>query len=113
MRWLAVIAVLLLLFGYGRLARQQQITEAPLLPMTFAHADHIAEPCVTCHHNYVDDNGLRSCLDCHKHDPEVSALIEAQFHGLCRNCHIEKALEGEDSGPHRDCESCHVADNRP
>ena len=38
---------------------------APILPMTFAHADHPTENCIDCHHNYNDDTGGGPCMNCH------------------------------------------------
>lgn len=87
--------------------------ERPMLPLTFAHLDHQPVSCVACHHNFIDDTGQGLCLDCHKRDPEVNALIEQQFHTLCRDCHLEKQRLGEDSGPVRRCVDCHTADAAP
>jgi hypothetical protein len=85
----------------------------PDLPMTFAHMDHAKEKCVDCHHNYQDDTGHGLCLDCHRRDPEVNHLMEEQFHDLCRGCHAEKQLQGDDSGPLRSCTDCHQEDFLP
>ncbi len=84
-----------------------------MLAVTFAHADHVEQNCVECHHNFVDDTGTGMCFDCHKTDPEVADLIEEQFHTLCRNCHIEKQAAGEAHGPTRQCLDCHVRDDKP
>jgi len=84
-----------------------------LLPLNFAHADHVDQQCVECHHNFIDDTGGGLCLDCHKTDPEVSSLIEEQFHDLCRNCHIEQQVLAEAHGPTRECIACHIRDDRP
>lgn len=84
-----------------------------MLAVNFAHADHIEQNCISCHHNFVDDSGSGTCFDCHMTDPEVSSIIEDQFHTLCRGCHEEKLLAGEAHGPTRRCISCHIADNRP
>lgn len=94
--------------GQDRLRRAR-----PLLPLTFAHADHLEVTCVACHHNFLDDTGQGLCFDCHKTDRSVSHLIETQFHDLCRGCHVEKQLAGEDGGPLRACLDCHVADDAP
>ena len=85
----------------------------PMLAVNFAHADHIEQNRVECHHNFADDTGTGMCFDCHKTDPEVADLIEEQFHDLCRNCHLEEQTEGGDHGPTRQCISCHVRDNKP
>ncbi len=111
--WSSSVILLFAFFGYADQQRELQLAQSPLLPMTFAHADHVQQSCVGCHHNYVDDNDLRSCLDCHKSDPTIRAQIEPMFHGLCQGCHIEQALAGEAAGPARYCQGCHVADNRP
>jgi hypothetical protein len=29
------------------------------------------------------------------------------FHDFCFSCHVTKRLEGEDSGPMRECGACH------
>lgn len=84
----------------------------PILPMSFAHGDHGAIPCTTCHHNFVDENRGRSCIDCHLTDARVAPLFEEQFHDLCRSCHVGEHAAGRISGPTRRCISCHVADNR-
>lgn len=86
---------------------------APILPMSFAHADHITENCILCHHNYVDDTGGGLCMNCHVTDPSVWPLLEAQFHGLCRGCHEDKAALGEAGGPPRRCIDCHRGDDLP
>lgn len=83
-----------------------------ILPMSFAHGDHGAIPCTTCHHNFVDENRGRSCIDCHLTDARVAPLFEAQFHRLCRSCHVEEQAAGKESGPTRRCIACHVTDNR-
>ena len=85
----------------------------PILPITFAHADHLKQTCVGCHHNFTDTTGQGLCFECHKTDPTVSSLIETQFHDLCRDCHVEKQLLGEGAGPVRACIDCHLADDDP
>ncbi len=85
-----------------------------MLAVKFAHADHVDQTCISCHHNYVDDTGQGLCFDCHKTDPAVAELIETQFHDLCRGCHLDEALAGHAThGPTRRCISCHVADDAP
>jgi hypothetical protein len=86
----------------------------PLLPLTFAHADHIDENCVACHHEFVDGTIPGApCLECHDLDPAVAHLVEVQFHDLCRGCHVERAVAGQAAGPVRDCHGCHVQDEAP
>jgi len=88
-------------------------SETPILPMSFAHADHENETCVTCHHNFADDTGHGFCMNCHVTQPDLAPLLEAQFHDLCRGCHLEKRLDSEDSGPLRACSGCHIAESDP
>ncbi len=86
----------------------------PALPVGFAHADHAAENCVVCHHNFADDSGRGPlCIACHKQDPQLAPLVEWHFHQLCRSCHVERRARGKASGPTRACIQCHVADTRP
>lgn len=115
-RLLTTISLLLATAAAGYLYHQWQFelrTKRAMLPLTFAHLDHRLENCVTCHHNFIDDTGQGLCFDCHKTDPTVNALIEEQFHALCRDCHVEKQRLGEDSGPTRRCLDCHTADEAP
>lgn len=85
----------------------------PILPMSFAHLDHVPVNCVTCHHNYTDDTGGGLCMTCHVTDASVWPLFEQQFHDLCRGCHEEKAALGEAGGPPRQCMECHGGDDIP
>jgi len=85
----------------------------PILPMTFAHLDHVATPCIKCHHNYVDDTGMETCMGCHVSNMDVWPLLEEQFHDLCRDCHVEKLIAGEEAGPTRVCIDCHLEDAFP
>jgi len=111
-----------ILLGYGALlfiasdfyqSTQHRDIITPDLPLKFAHIDHAEEKCAECHHNYQDNTGHGLCLDCHFRDPELSFLMEQQFHDLCRGCHEEKHLQGEDSGPLRICGDCHQEDFLP
>lgn len=85
----------------------------PILPMSFAHLDHLTENCILCHHNYADDTGGALCMNCHVTDPQVWPLLERQYHDLCRGCHEEKAAQGVDGGPPRECMACHLGDDLP
>ena len=55
-------AGLLIIFG-SPLTKEKPVrgyyyeSPTPILPMTFAHADHPTENCIDCHHNYNDDTG--------------------------------------------------------
>lgn len=85
----------------------------PILPMSFAHLDHVKENCLLCHHNYADDTGGDLCMNCHMTNQDVWPLLENQFHDLCRGCHADKAAQGIDGGPPRQCMACHLGDDLP
>lgn len=84
-----------------------------ILPMTFAHADHAAENCLLCHHNYNDATGGDPCMYCHVNNIEIASMLEQQFHALCRDCHEQRQLEGKIGGPTRRCLDCHLGDDAP
>ena len=105
--------VLVFLSSEFYLTQQDRADIAPPLPMKFAHVDHAQQRCVDCHHNYEDDTGQGLCLDCHYRDAELAPLMEQQFHELCRSCHMDKAMAGEEHGPLRHCVECHQADFHP
>ncbi len=113
-----IIGILIVVFG-SPVAKERPVREfqygshEPILPMNFAHLDHVNENCVLCHHNYIDDTGGGLCMNCHVTDPQVWPLFENQFHDLCRGCHAEKAAEGIDGGPPRQCMACHLGDDLP
>ncbi|MEM7100656.1 MAG: cytochrome c3 family protein [Pseudomonadota bacterium] len=119
---LAGLATLMLgiVFTFEQIAQEQNIefgAQDPnlrMLPVTFAHADHTHETCVTCHHNYVDDTGSGLCFQCHKTDPQVGELVEQQFHEFCRGCHIDNLIADKNfHGPIRACKGCHTAETEP
>jgi len=115
---LVLVGVLIIVFGSPIASeipvRAHQFgSPKPILPMNFAHLDHVSENCVLCHHNYVDDTGGGICMNCHVTDQDVWPLLENQFHGLCRDCHAEKAAEEIDGGPPRECMACHLGDDLP
>lgn len=115
---LVVTGCLVVAFG-SPIAGQKPVKdfyyEAPkkILPMNFAHLDHVSVNCVECHHNYVDDTGGGLCMNCHVTNRQVWPLLENQFHDLCRGCHAEKAALGEEGGPPRRCMACHTGDELP
>ena len=115
---LLALAVVIVVTGKPTLGEQPSRghhfgSPQPILPMTFAHADHTAESCVLCHHNYVDDSGREACMPCHVQREELLLVLEEQFHDLCRNCHADKAAANIDGGPPRRCIACHVSEELP
>lgn len=120
MRFLSKLLVLFIvllcaamLFAATDYYRVENAGPQTILPMTFAHADHRRQQCVSCHHNYQDDSGQGLCLDCHRTDPDVSHLFREQFHGLCMGCHTETRSDFQSAGPLRSCAACHTADDAP
>lgn len=115
---LAVVAGLIIVFG-SPIAREKPAqgfyyeAPEPILPMSFAHEDHVTVNCILCHHNYNDDTGGGPCMNCHTTNRDVWPLFEQQFHDLCRSCHAEKAALGEAGGPPRRCIDCHRGDELP
>ena len=115
---IVLLGVLIVAFG-SPIASEKPVRdfyyEAPkkILPMSFAHQDHVPVNCVDCHHNYVDDTGGGLCMTCHVTDQTVWPLLENQFHDLCRGCHAEKTAQGEEGGPPRECMACHLGDDLP
>lgn len=85
----------------------------PILPMSFAHADHKTVNCIDCHHNYVDNTGHDKCMNCHVKRRQLFALLEVQFHTLCRSCHARLAEQGKPGGPVRQCLTCHQLESKP
>ena len=122
MKMLAALIVtataLLVVFG-SPIAQDQPLhgyyyeSPEPILPMSFAHEDHVAENCIVCHHNYNDATGGGPCMNCHTTNQDVWPLFERQFHGLCRSCHAEKSALGVAGGPPRHCIECHRGDDLP
>lgn len=115
----ALLAFALMAVFGAPLARQHPVRStyyfAPekILPMSFAHADHVKEACTTCHHNFTDGTGFGNCMTCHVTDKEVWPLLETQFHDLCRSCHVERNAKGQPAGPTRECVACHLRDDKP
>ena len=104
----AVVGILVVIAASAAYqGRQAMVDTRPLLPLTFAHLDHRAVNCITCHHNFTDDTGQGLCIDCHRTDPDVRLQIEPMFHTLCRDCHVEKHADAKDAGPVRRCADCH------
>ncbi|MBN7795298.1 cytochrome c3 family protein [Parahaliea mediterranea] len=114
---LALTGILVVILGSPIAGPQPKMgryygSPAPILPMTFAHADHGGINCANCHHNFVDDSGSGPCMSCHVTSEQLWPSLERQFHHLCRGCHVEKAALGEQGGPTRQCIACHLGDER-
>ncbi len=115
---LIAAAGMVIVFG-SPVAREKPVSgyyyesPVPILPMSFAHADHTTENCILCHHNYNDDTGGGPCMNCHTTNRDVWPLLQRQFHDLCRSCHADKAALGEEGGPPRHCIECHRGDDLP
>jgi len=108
---LAILSITIWLLVTVTEYRKIMIIEAPTIDIAFEHIKHKAEPCATCHHNYVDgSSGSGGCYDCHKYSAATNLHIEATFHKFCANCHIKKAQQQLDSGPLRQCSLCHIDD---
>ena len=119
-RTLKIVAIMMLAllvsmmwFATGHGVASQSPKVHASLPMTFAHADHSEQQCVSCHHNYQDDSGKGLCIECHHSDPRVVFKVREQFHELCMGCHLKLREDGEDTGPLRSCKACHTEDQRP
>ena len=52
-------------------------------------------------------------VTCRERSAEVGHLLEAQFHRLCRDCHMTRQVAGEPHRPTRRCLDFHVADSFP
>jgi len=104
---LGFVSVLLILGYLVHDYRVGALSARPMLPVNFDHQDHAGTNCTQCHHDFIDDSGSGSCYSCHKMRPELAPQMEAMFHRLCRDCHVDTRLEGEDAGPLRSCRGCH------
>ena len=113
MRWVAFSVAIGLCATLLAYVRNAQIAAAPMLPVSFAHIDHKEVNCVDCHHNFVDTTGSTSCFSCHKDSPAIASSIEAMFHELCRDCHVDRQRDDLAAGPTRDCQGCHEGDQLP
>ncbi len=99
------LAVALLFFAEAY--RDKSAAQQALIPVLFDHADHSTSQCIECHHNFVDDTGGGTCYNCHKYTEDIAADMEKMFHDFCFGCHVQTRLEGEESGPMRECKGCH------
>jgi len=87
--------------------RDKNAAQQELIPVQFDHADHGTTQCIDCHHNFVDDTGGGTCYNCHKYEEDIAADMEKMFHNFCFDCHVQTRMEGEESGPMRECKGCH------
>lgn len=122
MKWIFIILVLagalIVVFGSplaGDPPRHDYYFNAPepILPMSFAHANHTSVNCVDCHHNFVDGSGSGFCMNCHVSDTQLWPRFRHDFHALCRDCHMQKAKDALAGGPPRACMGCHAGDTLP
>lgn len=73
-------AGLIIIFG-SPIAKEKPVlgyyyeSPVPILPMSFAHADHPTENCIDCHHNYNDNTGGGPCMNCHTTNTGCVAAI--------------------------------------
>ena len=111
-QWLTLVMFVLLVIAALAVGawRKQAIPLRPMLPVEFDHALHASVQCAECHHNFVDNTGGGLCYDCHKNTPEIQSHIGPMFHDLCRGCHVQNRLQGEEGGPVRRCGFCHTSD---
>lgn len=105
---LAGLALAVVLMLAAESYRVHLAPEQPLLAVVFDHADHQATACALCHHNFVDNTGGGTCYNCHKYAADITADMETMFHNFCFGCHVNTRLEGEESGPMRECGGCHT-----
>ncbi|MCY1392817.1 hypothetical protein D9M71_76980 [compost metagenome] len=93
-------------------AHTEQVRKRPLLPINFDHRTHGQVNCLTCHHDYQDKSQAgaadRTCVLCHKQTPALAVRIEADFHSLCRGCHLQQLQRVKASGPVQACRQCHT-----
>jgi predicted CXXCH cytochrome family protein len=107
--WFAIVIAT----AFVAVTASQQHQRGDQLPVAFAHADHRTINCIECHHDFADRSGNGGCLECHKQRAELDALIETQFHDLCRGCHVAERARGQPAGPARACLDCHFQENDP
>ncbi|MBV8341660.1 MAG: cytochrome c3 family protein, partial [Gammaproteobacteria bacterium] len=84
------------------------VSRPEALALAFPHEKHRDVNCLVCHHNYADQTGMGSCIDCHR--TSRAALVrssEATFHVFCRDCHVARAADAVKHGPTRACSGCH------
>lgn len=83
-RWLTALViglVVVLLLLAGRSSR--------LPASTFSHARHGSVQCLQCHHDWQQSRPGQRCKGCHEGKPDLRPRLEADFHALCRGCHLD------------------------
>jgi len=104
----ALAAVSLSVSGAGLILRETVLTRATALPLDFPHNKHVEVSCAACHHNFVDDRGLDTCIQCHRGSrPDLKVGIEARFHDFCFQCHRHPKATLSAHGPVSGCSQCH------
>lgn len=106
----ASVVLLVAILWFGTDYRRDEQSTRPMLPVVFEHIDHTATECFVCHHNFTDDTGNGTCYSCHKFDMTIAHQMEDMFHTLCRDCHTETRIEGEEAGQVRSCDGCHLVE---
>lgn len=72
-----------------------------------AHAERVAGNCRRCHHDLRGSNVTPGrCANCHSAAVEDMTLAEA-WHGLCRDCHINRQLANKPKQGPVKCLGCH------
>ena len=104
----ALTAASLSVSGAGVLLREPIVRRVNALPLDFPHSKHVEVSCAACHHNFVDDRGLDTCIQCHRGSrPDLKVGIEARFHDFCFQCHRHPAAALKAHGPVSGCQECH------
>ena len=104
----ALAAAALSIPGAGVLLREPIVPRAKALPLDFPHSKHVEVSCAACHHNFVDDRGLDTCIQCHRSSrPDLKVGIEARFHDFCLQCHRHPDALLTAHGPVSGCSQCH------
>jgi Class III cytochrome C family/Ferric reductase like transmembrane component len=104
----AIAAVTLSVSGVRAALREPIAHRGNMLPLDFPHSKHVEVSCAACHHNFLDDRGLDTCIQCHRSSrADLKMGMEARFHGFCFECHRhpESGLTGH--GPVSECTQCH------
>jgi hypothetical protein len=104
----ALAAASLSVSGAGVALREPLERRVEALPLDFPHSKHVEVSCAACHHNFVDDRGLDTCIQCHRSNrPDLKVGIEARFHDFCFQCHRHPEAALTAHGPVSGCSQCH------